>query len=74
MPSVEQPRGPLSPAEKQRRNRRRRRECLRVYRLELHEDMLESVLALAGVPPDADVEEAMRALGGWLEDAAELTD
>ena len=64
----------LSPAEKQKRNRQRRRDCVRVYRLPLHEDTLASVLYIAGVPEGTGEEDAMKMLGEWLEVAAELTD
>ena len=65
---------PLSDAEKQKRNRQRRRECVRIFPLPLHEDMVASVFDAAGVPEGTDQEEAMQMLGEWLEDAAELTD
>ena len=69
-----QTRSPLSNAEKQKRHRRRKRESVRVLRLPLHADMVASVRGMAGVPEGASEEEAMRLLGEWLEDAAELTD
>ena len=70
MGEVMQPGDPFSPAEKQRQYRKRKLECVRLFRLPLHTDMVAPVLNMAGVPEGTDEEEAMQLLSEWLEDAA----